>query len=100
MKSIRSIMVSAFLIGSLGMSFAPAFGQGVVFKLALSPGSNICHMKFRPIREDTLGWDHPVLAPAGTSLIDYYGSCDHDPLGKDEIQVQRDEVWNYDFSDE
>ncbi|MFQ5684444.1 MAG: hypothetical protein ACE5HC_14380 [Candidatus Binatia bacterium] len=100
MKNFKLLAGALLLLGSLGMTIVPVSAQSVVFKIALSPGSNYCHMKFPPIREDSLSWDHPVLAPAGTPLIDYYGSCDHDPLGKEEIQTQRAEVWDYSFSDE
>lgn len=35
------------------------------------------------------GTDKPQLKPATTGdIIDYYGPCDYDPLGKDEIESQ------------
>ena len=47
-----------------------------------------CHLKFPAIREDTLSWERPLLdGPSNT--IDFYGPCDHDPLGPDEIRAQR-----------
>ncbi len=49
-----------------------------------------CHMKFPPISDETLFSDHPVLNEAAGNVIDFYGSCDHDPLGQDEVQAQRD----------
>jgi len=49
-----------------------------------------CHLKFPAIREDTLDSDHPILQnPSSGDIMDYYGPCDHDPLGKDEIQSQK-----------
>ena len=48
-----------------------------------------CHMKFPPISDETLFSDHPVLNEAAGNAIDFYGSCDHDPLGQDEVQAQR-----------
>ena len=47
-----------------------------------------CHMKFPPVRDDTLSWVHPVLNETAGNAIDFYGPCDHDPTGKDEIDAQ------------
>ena len=41
-----------------------------------------CHMKFPPVRDDTLSWVHPVLEETAGNAIDFYGRCDHDPMGK------------------
>ena len=49
-----------------------------------------CHMKFPPIREDTLFSVDPLLNESAGNIIDFYGSCDHDPLGADEVRMQRD----------
>jgi hypothetical protein len=50
-----------------------------------------CHLKFPTIREDTLGWNRPVLnGPGSGSIVDFYGPCDYDPLGKNEISIQRE----------
>ncbi len=48
-----------------------------------------CHMKFPPISDETLFSNHPVLDEAAGNVIDFYGSCDHDPLGADEVEAQR-----------
>ncbi|HZA56148.1 MAG TPA: hypothetical protein VE616_18035, partial [Candidatus Udaeobacter sp.] len=58
----------------------------------LTPGS-YCHLTFPAIRENTLASDRPVLKdPSEGDIIDYYGSCDHDPLGADEIRSQKDQL--------
>ncbi|MFQ5684442.1 MAG: hypothetical protein ACE5HC_14370 [Candidatus Binatia bacterium] len=93
MKNFKLLAGALLLVGSLGMSTTPVLAQSVVFKIELAPGSNYCHLKFPSIREDTLDWDHPVLEPPGSPLIDYYGPCDHDPLGKEEIETQWIEHW-------
>jgi hypothetical protein len=47
-------------------------------------------LKFPAIREETLDWDHPVLKDSTSGdIVDFYGPCDHDPLGKEEVQDQR-----------
>jgi hypothetical protein len=30
--------------------------------------------------------------PSSGDIIDFYGSCDHDPLGQDEIASQRQDL--------
>ena len=48
-----------------------------------------CHLKFPAIREDTLSWEQPILDPQSGHIVDFYGPCDYNPLGPDEIRVQR-----------
>jgi hypothetical protein len=39
-----------------------------------------------------LGTDHPQLkSPETGDIVDFYGPCDHDPLGKDEVSSQKEE---------
>jgi hypothetical protein len=77
------------LVASLGSSAAFAAADGVISNATLTPGS-YCHLTFPAVREETLSWDRPVLKDASSGdIIDFYGPCDHDPLGKDEIASQR-----------
>jgi hypothetical protein len=46
-------------------------------------------MKFPPILENTLFSVHPLLNESAGNSVDFYGSCDHDRLGADEIKAQR-----------
>jgi hypothetical protein len=93
MKTILLLLSALLLTGSSGLSAEPPRAEGIPLKVQLEPGSNYCHLKFPAIREQTLSWDHPVLKDAdSTDIIDFYGPCDHDPLGKDEIQAQKADV--------
>jgi hypothetical protein len=68
---------------------ASAAGDNIISKTALSDGS-YCHLKFPAIREETLASSHPILQDSDSGeIIDFYGPCDHDPLGKEEIQSQK-----------
>jgi hypothetical protein len=92
MKIAISFLSALFIVGALGMSGTPATAE-VLAKVELEPGVEYCHMKFPAIRESTVNGNRPVLKDANASegdLIDYSGPCDHDPLGKDEIQIQKD----------
>jgi hypothetical protein len=97
MKTIPLLLSALLLTGSSGLSAEPPRSEGILSSVQV-PGTNYCHLKFPAIREETLSWDHPVLKDADSGdIIDFYGSCDHDPLGKDEIQAQKADVmrqWN------
>jgi hypothetical protein len=89
MKRMKSFLLALVLTGTAGVTVAKA-ADGVLLKEESTTGS-YCHMKFPAIREDSLGTGyHPVLKSADTGdVIDFYGSCDEDPLGKDQWWSQR-----------
>ena len=89
MKVKKTILSIVFLLGTMGPSVSSAdAAASVVSKDAFTEGS-YCHIKFPAIREQTLGTAQPVLKEADSGdIIDFYGPCSHDPLGKDEIQSQ------------
>jgi hypothetical protein len=92
MKIATSFLAALILVGSLGASNAFAAAPGVISNATLTPGS-YCHLKFPAIREETLSWDRPVLKDASSGdIIDFYGPCDTDPLGEDQVQQQRLEL--------
>jgi hypothetical protein len=92
MKIATAFLATLLLVGSLGTSAALAAAPGVITNATLTPGS-YCHLTFPAIREETLSWDRPVLKdPSDGDIIDFYGSCDHDPLGADEIRSQKGQL--------
>ena len=81
----------------MNSSGVSAAGDGVTSKTVLTEGS-YCHLKFPPIREETLSWSHPVLKdPSSGDMIDFYGACNHDPLGKDEIQSRTRQRFEWEY---
>jgi hypothetical protein len=93
-KNSKAVVFSAVLAASLGFGIAHAWAvegvisKGVVESEDLGEGS-YCHLKFPAIKPSSLGSDHPVLQSAATGdMVDYYGPCDHDPLGKEEVAKQ------------
>lgn len=89
MKIATSFLAALLLVGSFGVSSTLAAAPGVISNAAFTPGS-YCHLTFPAIREDTLSWDRPALKdPSSGDIIDFYGSCDHDPLGEYEITRQK-----------
>jgi len=81
------------LTGSLWLDMAQLWGaEGVISKGPVS-GNNYCHLRFPAIREETLFSPRPVLKdPKDGDIVDFYGPCDYDPLGKEEIRRQRADV--------
>jgi len=63
---------------------------GVIAAMPLNKEATFCHLRFPAIVTRTLGTDAPRLRPATSGdIIDYYGPCDHDPLGKEEVSSQK-----------
>jgi hypothetical protein len=85
--SAKKIFFSLMALAAL--STPPSWAaEGVISKVTLS--ENYCHLRFPSIKEETLYWDRPVLKdPTDGNIIDFYGPCDYDPLGKAEIARQR-----------
>ena len=87
MKKTTSLLTNLLVSSTLFLGVPIAAGQEVVVE-TLADTSSYCHMKFPPIREDTLSWDRPLLNENAANSIDFYGPCDHDPTGKDEVRIQ------------
>jgi hypothetical protein len=92
-KNSKCLISGLILAGTLGWSGAKVMASDdeVLSKTPLTV-DNYCHLRFPAIRQSTLGTDHPQLkSPDSGDIVDFYGPCDHDPLGKDEIARQKDE---------
>ena len=90
MKNMKLVVGVLFLGGAIGLGGTSARAEGVISKEVSSEGS-YCHTKFESIREETLASSQPVLKDVD-DIVDFYGRCDHDPLGKEEIQSQKIEM--------
>jgi hypothetical protein len=89
MKGLKANLSMMLLVGVLGASGAALAADGVVVEGELNPGS-YCHMKFPAMTERSLGDNYPQLKQSGTGdVIDFYGPCDEDPTGKDQIASQK-----------
>jgi hypothetical protein len=103
MKRIQLCLSLLLLAGVMGYTpiaiaaSAPAPHQpkgvkpGVIGAVALNRDGTYCHLRFPAIRPSTLTSAKPTLKPANSKdIIDYYGPCDHDPVGKEEVQNQKE----------
>jgi hypothetical protein len=83
-----------FLTGTLVALFSSFLwaAEGIISKVPDSSGT-FCNLKFPAIKEDTLTSDRPELKdPSESDIVDFYGPCDHDPLGKEEVQRQKGDI--------
>ena len=91
-------MTSGFVIAvsSAGwLSTVPLFAADEVISRVPTPGTNYCRLRFPAIREDTLFTSQPQLKdPSDGDIIDFYGPCNYDPLGRASILQQRHDYRN------
>lgn len=90
MTSTQLSMAIMALMGALVFTPVSTRAEAVLSRDVLSNGS-YCHERFESIREDTLASSQPMLKDVD-DIVDFYGPCNHDPLGKEEIQAQKIEV--------
>ncbi len=63
---------------------------GVIEATALNQAATYCHLKFPAIEPHTLAGTTPTLKSADSGdIVDFYGPCDHDPVGYEEVCRQR-----------
>jgi hypothetical protein len=98
MKNI-SLLTNLLLSSTLFWTVSTASGEEVILKVPADTSNYYCHMQFPPIREDTLSWERPVLNEAAGNSIDFYGPCDHDPVGPEEVRAQRRVILHGVFGD-
>jgi hypothetical protein len=86
-KAFTAILLLVYVLGA--NNFPSWAAEGFISKDP-DPTGAYCHLKFPAITEDTLFSDRPVLKDRSDGDIrDFYGPCDYDPLGKEEIHRQR-----------
>ncbi|HEX2931924.1 MAG TPA: hypothetical protein VHV54_19510 [Candidatus Binatia bacterium] len=86
MKIIQLLMSAALVTGTLGFGVRPLAAEPSASATILGRSGDYCHMKFPAMHEATLRGKQPMLKD--DDIIDFYGPCDHDPTGRDEIQEQ------------
>ncbi len=86
---IRSIQL---LAGTMLLSSSVLWAADGVISRSPDASGQSCHLKFPAIREETLHFARPQLKdPSEGDIIDFYGPCNYDPLGKAEIIRQRED---------
>ncbi len=89
MTNFKSNLSMLLVVGVLGTSGVALAADGVEVEGQLAPGS-YCHEKFPAITGRSLGDDQPQLKQSTTGdMVDYYGPCDQNPTGKDQVTTQK-----------
>ena len=92
-------LLSNLLLSSTLFWGVPSLGAEEMVSSVPTDITAYCHLKFPAMREDTLSWQQPVLDPLSGNIVDFYGPCDYDPTGVDEIRAQRRVILRGDFED-
>jgi len=87
MKIATSFLAALLLIGTLGSINTAMSADGVISKDELT-ADRYCHEKFHSMTGQSLDTDNPVLNNSG-AIVDFYGSCNENPVGEDQIQDQK-----------
>jgi len=91
MNRTKATVSMLLLGGAIAFGGTPAHSAvNVISQTPLSDGA-YCHTKFEAVRESTLDSSQPTLKDVD-DIVDFYGPCNHDPLGKEEIQEQKIEA--------
>ena len=98
MKKSLSLLCNLLLFSAL-FCVVPAVEAEEMISSVPTDITEYCHLKFPAMREDSLSWERPVLDSATGPIVDFYGPCDYDPLGVDEIRVQRRVLLRGNFED-
>ena len=89
MKLAASFLTAVLLTGTLGALNNALAENGILSKDSLT-SDPYCHEKFPAIRESTLDDNQPALKDSSTGdVIDFYGPCDENPVGTDQVQEQK-----------
>jgi hypothetical protein len=87
MRRSKITLTMLMIAGSLTGSALAA--NGIIMKQRLSD-ENYCHMQFSAIDPGTLASQHPRLKDSSSGdVVDFYGSCDESPTGRDQVIEQR-----------
>lgn len=106
MKHVRFFLSLLLVAGMLAYSTGAMSAQapkpkgvkpGVTVVSVLNKAGTYCHLHFPPIDAGTLSSSKPQLAKSGE--IDFYGPCDYDPLGYEEVCKQRVQNAKMEFCD-
>ena len=96
MKIAISFLSAALLIGG----FVAASDADVVSK---AESTNYCHLRFPAITDESLATNNAVLKGQDSGdIIDFYGPCNENPLGQDQIAAQKldqQHRWQNEYAD-
>jgi hypothetical protein len=85
---LSNLLLSSTLFWGVPMAHGEELGSEEILRVP-AEDTSYCHMKFPTMREDSLSWTPPVFDESAVPAVDFYGPCDHDPLGIDAVKTER-----------
>src|SRR4029077_566193 len=92
-KNSKPLIYGLILATSLGIGVARAAADDEDVSTSTLTPEGYCDLRFPAIQGRPLSSDHRQLKSEDSGdIVDFYGPCDHDPLGKDEVDRQKQEL--------
>ena len=89
MKIATSVIAALLFTATLGPINTATGADGILSKDQFTACS-YCHERFPAISQSTLDNSQPELKDSSTGdVIDFYGPCNEDPVGTDQVQEQK-----------
>jgi hypothetical protein len=102
MKTATSWFAALLLTGSLVATGTAKAFDGVISRDEFTAGG-YCHMRFPALERKALSSNDPLIKSFDSGdVIDFYGRCDEQPIGKDEADKQKQELqhrWANNYED-
>ena len=96
MTDWRRIRLSLVLTATMALCGSVIWAAEDIISRRPDSAGEFCHLRFPAIREDSLFTDRPVLKDLSEGdIIDFYGACNHDPLGRAEVLRQSADARRY-----
>jgi hypothetical protein len=90
MNRLKGTASGLLVIAALDFSSVPLWAAEENVSKDADASAQYCHLKFPAITEESLFTDRPFLkSPSDGDIIDFYGPCNFDPLGKESVMQQR-----------
>jgi hypothetical protein len=92
MIGLKVVRPTIFFSGAFLLVSSLLWGADAIISKVPDSSGTYCHLRFPAIKENTLYWKRPVLKDRSSNdVIDFYGPCNYDPLGREEVLRQRDQ---------
>lgn len=102
MKNAKAFLAGLLLLGNFVVSGTALAADGVISKDPLTAGS-YCHTEFPAMEGKSRASNNPVLKSSTSGdIVDFYGPCDENPVGQDQVQAQRldfEHQWETNYAD-
>ena len=99
MRKSVSLLCNLLLSSALFWAVPTVEAEEMISTRVPTDTTAYCHPRFPTMREDGLTMDQPIFDPLSGDLVDFYGPCGYDPVGFDEVRVDRRIILRVNFDD-